>query len=105
MFDRRLVFRGQSLACHALPNDRQPPTSRLGVVVPKRLAPTAVQRNRVKRVVRESFRALSPVSVAFDVVVRLADRLPAESPQEQKRRLAAESVELFGRIQRRLGRT
>lgn len=43
-----------SLLILAKPNDRQP--SRLGLVVAKKNIPTAVQRNLLKRVVRETFR-------------------------------------------------
>jgi ribonuclease P protein component len=42
-------------------------TSRLGLVIGKKNVPTAVARNRIKRVVRECFR-LTPLPVPIDIV-------------------------------------
>ena len=42
---------------------------RLGVAIGKRHAKRAVDRNRIKRVVRESFRAVRPQLAGHDVVV------------------------------------
>jgi len=42
-------------------------TSRLGLVIGKKNVPTAVARNRIKRVVRECFR-LTPLPVPVDIV-------------------------------------
>ena len=44
---------------------------RLGMVIAKRLLARAVDRNRVKRCVRESFRQVLPALPACDFVVRL----------------------------------
>lgn len=44
---------------------------RLGMVIAKRLLTRAVDRNRVKRCVRESFRQVLPELPACDFVVRL----------------------------------
>jgi ribonuclease P protein component len=44
---------------------------RLGMVITKRLLARAVDRNRVKRCVRESFRQVLPELPACDFVVRL----------------------------------
>jgi len=44
---------------------------RLGMIVAKRLLARAVDRNRVKRCVRESFRQVLPELPACDFVVRL----------------------------------
>ena len=49
-------------------------TARLGLIVGKRMLPLAVDRNRAKRVIRESFRQADELP-AMDVVVRVA--LPA----------------------------
>ena len=51
----------------AKPNSRSGP--RLGVIVSKKNVPTAVARNRLKRIVRESFRTHKDIINAFDVVV------------------------------------
>ena len=44
---------------------------RLGVIVPKRLAPTACQRNAIKRQAREAFRHATAGLKGMDVVIRL----------------------------------
>ncbi|MDW3095949.1 MAG: ribonuclease P protein component [Gammaproteobacteria bacterium] len=51
----------------ARPNQLSGP--RLGVIVSKKNVPKAVVRNRLKRVVRESFRTHKNIISAFDVVV------------------------------------
>lgn len=43
--------------------------ARLGLVVPKRVLKRAVDRNRVKRQLRESFRVARPRLPAWDIVV------------------------------------
>lgn len=45
--------------------------ARLGIVAGRKAAPLAVDRNRVRRLVREAFRALRPRLAGLDVVVRL----------------------------------
>jgi ribonuclease P protein component len=58
------------------PNDTK--VSRLGLVVGKKNVPTAVGRNRVKRVVREIFRTI-PLPVSVDIIFlarKDADNLP-----------------------------
>ena len=47
---------------------------RLGMIIAKRLLAHAVDRNRVKRCVRESFRLVLPELPACDFVVRLIAR-------------------------------
>ena len=42
---------------------------RLGLVVARRVAPRAVDRNRIKRVARESFRALAASLPPLDLVL------------------------------------
>ncbi len=46
--------------------------ARLGLIVGKRMLPRAVDRNRAKRVIRESFRQACDLP-AMDIVVRVAD--------------------------------
>lgn len=49
---------------------------RLGLVVPKKILPHAVDRNRAKRVLREMFR-LSPLELGgLDVVIRVKSAGP-----------------------------
>jgi len=52
---------------YGLPNER--PYARLGMVVSKRFANKAVDRNRLKRIIRETFRLMSESLDGFDVVV------------------------------------
>lgn len=46
-------------------------TARLGVIVAKRFAKRANQRNLVKRIMREQFRRIRATLPAYDIVVRL----------------------------------
>lgn len=51
----------------AISNDRDNP--RLGLVISRKAARTAVARNRIKRLVRESFRNTQPPLGGLDIVV------------------------------------
>ncbi len=51
--------------------------ARLGMSVSKRLLPSAVRRNSVKRLIRECFRRHAKCGTALDVVIRL--RKPLDS--------------------------
>ena len=62
---RRESTRG--LRVHYLPNELERP--RLGLVVPKRIVARASDRNRIKRIARESFRAIGPSLPALDLVL------------------------------------
>ncbi len=50
--------------------------SRLGLIIGKRFAKRAVDRNRIKRALRESFRMDHDQLEGFDVVVQLVDTAP-----------------------------
>ena len=70
--------------------------ARLGLVVAKRVIRHSVDRNRVRRCIRETFRAAMHELPAVDVVVRLAlpvpdlrDGLPRESLKALWQRLGA----------------
>jgi len=52
---------------------------RLALVVPKRLAPRAVTRNRIRRLVREAFRMHQEQLGTLDCVVRLV-KAPGDTP-------------------------
>jgi ribonuclease P protein component len=59
---------------------------RLGMIVARRLLKRAVDRNRVKRCVRENFRLLLPELLACDFVVRLlAKPVPGEEARDLMR--------------------
>lgn len=66
---KKRVYSNQWFAVYLQPNNLG--FSRLGLIVSKRLIPKAVQRNKIKRMIRESFRVTPRCGVEFDVVVRL----------------------------------
>ena len=47
-----------------MPPGREPAQARMAIAVPKKLLKSAVARNRIKRVVREAFRAHATLKVA-----------------------------------------
>ncbi|MFA5370412.1 MAG: ribonuclease P protein component [Sideroxydans sp.] len=49
--------------------------TRLGLAVSKHLIPKAVQRNNIKRMIRECFRAINRDGIERDIVVKLRARL------------------------------
>lgn len=71
----------------ARPNQAGHP--RLGMVITKRLLARAVDRNRVKRCVRERFRQAMPELPACDFVVRLIARpVPGDEARDLLRTFA-----------------
>lgn len=70
VFSSRQVLRGERFALHYRRNGLQGP--RLGLVIPKKQACTAVLRNAIKRQVREMFRQRRAILPAVDLVLRLA---------------------------------
>lgn len=69
VFARNQRARTDSIVVMACPNQVGHP--RLGMVIAKRVLARAVDRNRVKRCVRERFREVLPTLPACDFVVRL----------------------------------
>lgn len=69
VFAFRRAVKGQYLIVHYRPNEFN--TARMGVVVAKKLARRAVQRNLIKRIVREGFRLKRAMLPRLDLVVRL----------------------------------
>ena len=61
--------------------------SRLGIGLTRRLVATSVDRNRLKRVIREAFRRHPAKSAGFDCVVMLRERF-ARGDEAALRRLA-----------------
>jgi ribonuclease P protein component len=49
--------------------------SRLGMIVPKKVLATAIARNRVKRLIRESFRLNQTALAGLDVVARIRTKV------------------------------
>jgi ribonuclease P protein component len=70
VFSARRVLRGSLFALHYRRNAL--PGSRLGLVIPKKQARTAVLRNAIKRQAREFFRQRRARLPALDLVLRLA---------------------------------
>ncbi|WP_126447538.1 ribonuclease P protein component [Sulfuricystis multivorans] len=69
VFDARRAVRGDRFALHFKENSLKYP--RLGLVLPKKQARSAVLRNAIKRQVREAFRLKRPGLPALDIVLRL----------------------------------
>ncbi len=55
--------------------------ARLGIIATKSRLPKAVDRNRLKRVIRESFRATFAELPSIDVIVMLRGQRPTTDPQ------------------------
>lgn len=79
-------------AVHSRPNETG--YSRLGLTVAKRHIPGAVQRNRLKRKIRESFRLQDRRGFQLDVIIRL--RRPIEKSEQPQVFFAL--VEMLKRI-------
>jgi ribonuclease P protein component len=67
---------------------------RAGYAIPKKLLPLAVDRNRVRRVLREAVRAARPPVLGFDVILRLK----RACPRAEQRRLAREARSLLAAV-------
>ena len=72
VFGFRRAIRGKLLMLHYQPRPIGQNDARLGLVIGKKLLKKAVDRNRVKRIVREQFRRERPKLPACDLIVRLA---------------------------------
>lgn len=92
VFAFRRVVRGRYFALHYCPG--QADTARLGVVVAKKLAKRAVQRNLLKRIGRDVFRHARASLPAYDLVLRLSAKVADVS----KRSLREDMLALFERL-------
>ena len=95
VFGFRRAIRGKLLMLHYQPR-AEGMDARLGLVVGKKLLKHAVDRNRLKRIVREQFRMRRSSLPAMDLVVRLAVK-PAPLDGKQ---IADDIVTLFDKLQR-----
>jgi ribonuclease P protein component len=68
--------------------------ARIGIIASRRVAPRAVDRNRMKRMVREVFRTLEKRPAGMDIVVELR-RCPARGTHAAAR---AELVRLLAEL-------
>lgn len=76
----------------ARPNQKNKP--RLGLIISKRCAKSAVQRNRLKRLIRESFRHAQEELAGFDIVVIGKSSAVLKSNQELAKLLDRQWLEL-----------
>ena len=65
-------IRGAGAILHVV--NGTPGISRLGIALTRRLLPRSVDRNRVKRIVREAFRRHAAKTAGFDVVFAVRER-------------------------------
>jgi ribonuclease P protein component len=70
-------IRGRFFAIHVVPARTE--VSRLGIALTRKLVPRSVDRNRVKRLVRETFRRHVVKLAGFDCVVMLRERFDGAS--------------------------
>jgi len=75
----------------------QEDTPRLGLAIARKMVPTSVQRNLVKRMVREVFRQRCERLAPCDIVITA--KPPARDAE--RRRLRADVEQLWTRIERR----
>ncbi|WP_255369633.1 ribonuclease P protein component [Nitrosovibrio sp. Nv17] len=90
----RCSVSGKFLQVFASPNELA--HSRLGMVIPGRIERLAVSRNRVKRLLRETFRARQSELAGLDLVVRLRCKVLRQDTQQ----LVEEAEMLMLRVQR-----
>lgn len=70
--------------------------AKLGIIASKKTLPSAVDRNRIKRIIREAFRQHNIKTLKLDLVVMVRRSYPLESNAQ------AVSLEtLFGRVENR----
>lgn len=70
--------------------------AKLGIIASKKTLPSAVDRNRIKRIIREAFRQHNIKALKLDLVVMVRRSSPLESSAQ------AVSLEtLFGRVENR----
>lgn len=67
VFDQACKSISPELAVLSRPNAL--PYARLGLAISRKCSPRAVERNRVKRIIRESFRAHGELLAGLDIVV------------------------------------
>jgi len=84
--------RGQALNAESEP--------RLGMIIAKRMAPLAVSRNAIKRVIREAFRQRRHELPPRDLVFRLHTRIEPTSLRQLKAQVRSEVDDLLDRSRR-----
>lgn len=92
VFAFRRILRGKHFELMHRPNSIA--TARIGVVIAKKHVRSAVNRNLVRRIVRESFRLSRSKLLQRDIVVRVSARVDVPD----RRALRGEIDELFARL-------
>lgn len=87
-------IRGRLAVVHAVTGAGA--VSRLGVALTRRLVPSSLERNRVKRMVRETFRRHEVKDAGLDCVVTLRSRFDPATAEE----LRAEVAALFDQLRK-----
>lgn len=101
VFNARRVLRGTLFALHyrtAAPSGQ--PNARLGLVIPKKQARTAVLRNAIKRQAREIFRRQQTDLPHWDLILRLTRPVERTLAKDRQARAAwrSEIVALFEQL-------
>ncbi len=102
VFAARRSLRGEYFNLHYFasrpPAVSDPGSARLGLVIAKKLARRAVQRNLLKRLAREAFRHARSSLPPYDLVLRLA-KPPGKSLEAEARHAwRADIDQLLGRL-------
>lgn len=84
VFAFRKAVRSTSFCLHYRPNDLG--SARLGIATPKKFLRRAIDRNTIRRIARESFRALHGCLAAYDGVLRVSRALAAPLDKAALRR-------------------
>jgi ribonuclease P protein component len=74
VFGFRRALRGPLIMLHYQPQEPASNTSRLGLVVGKKMLKRAVDRNLFKRIIHDQFRQTRAALPAVDIIVRLANK-------------------------------
>lgn len=85
-------MKGELVVLHAMPAAGG--VARVGIALTRRLVPAAVERNRVKRIVREVFRRHAVKESGLDCVIALRERFDPSSGEA----LRDEVARLFERL-------
>lgn len=80
-------IRGRLAVLHAVTGAGT--VSRLGIALTRRLVPSSLERNRVKRMVREAFRRHEVKDAGLDCVVMLRSRFDPATAAELRAEVAA----------------
>jgi ribonuclease P protein component len=98
LFRRARRHEGRHLQLLASPAARSP--GRAGFAIPNKALPRAVDRNRLRRMLREALRSARPAIESYDVILRLK----RGAPRAQFARIAAEAAQMLASLVGGMGR-